>query len=166
MDHRGDVIMRPISKEAQKVMDKLVEDLGPGNRHKRIDNAPGTFMAVVVEDIGGASYGNSEGYIGRLYSVAHYYTQNGDPMRDPEMVFWQGPHGEYFPVMYQQDNMGIYQESVAIQNGCIVGIRRKQQADQARFSHTWMRNIKNQQGLFARQRVPVPESPPEQARLL
>ena len=44
-------------------------------------------------------------------SVAHYYTQNGDLMRDPEMVFEVGPDGAFHPVSYQQDNLGIYQEA-------------------------------------------------------
>jgi len=135
--------MKAISKEAQQVMDKLIEGLGPGNRHKRVDNSK-AFMAVVVEDIGGAQFGES---IGTLYSVAHYYQQQGDAMRDPEMVFFKAPDGKYYPTMYQQDNLGIYQESVEWQGETIVSFSPQLQKDQAAFANTWMVNIKQQQQL-------------------
>jgi hypothetical protein len=56
-------------------------------------------MAVIVEEVGGAEIGE---IIGTLYSVAHYYQQHDDLMRDPEMVFFKGPDGRYYPIMYQQ----------------------------------------------------------------
>lgn len=135
--------MRAINKEAQKVMDKLIEGLGPENRHRRIDNGGSGFMAVVVEDIGDCKIGPATG---ATYSVAHYYTQNGDAMRDPEMVFFKAPDGCYYPTMYRQDGLDIYQESVFEENGKTM-IQPRVQKDQAVFAGIWMRNIKRQQGL-------------------
>ncbi|MFX0197246.1 MAG: DUF488 family protein [Candidatus Hodarchaeota archaeon] len=132
--------MRTINKEAQKIMDKLTEGLGPGNRHRRIDNGGSGIMAVVVEDIGRYEIGP---IIGTMYSVAHYYTQNGDPMRDPEMVFWKAPHGRYYPMMFQQDNGGLYQESIFKENGRVM-VHPRMQKDQAVFAGIWMKNIKHQ----------------------
>jgi hypothetical protein len=41
-------------------------------------------------------------------SVAHYYTQNGDAMRDPEIVFLPDC---WLPVEITQDPVGIYQRA-------------------------------------------------------
>lgn len=42
------------------------------------------------------------------YSMAHYYTQNGDAMRDPEITFTADQDDRTAtPLSYQQDNMGI-----------------------------------------------------------
>jgi Domain of unknown function (DUF6908) len=44
------------------------------------------------------------------------YEQNGDAMRDPEIVFEVNPDawntGECCPVSYRHDNLNIYQEAV------------------------------------------------------
>ena len=136
--------MRSINRNAQKIMDKLTVGIGPGRRHRKIDNASGVFMAVVVEDIGSAQFGLT---IGTLFSVAHYYTQNGDPMRDPEMVFFRGPGGEYFPTMFQQDNAGIYQTCVKWAGKDIVSYLPRLQDDQVEFANMWMKNIQKQQKL-------------------
>jgi uncharacterized protein DUF6908 len=139
------VKMRKINQDAKKVIDKLIEGLGPGRRYKKINNAKGAFMAVVVEDLGGQ---NISGTIGTCYSVAHYYRQNGDAMRDPEMVFFKTESGDYFPTMYQQDGLGIYRESIYFDHNSERWlISRKEQRDQVVFAGTWMRNIKHQQKL-------------------
>jgi hypothetical protein len=51
----------------------------PQGFHIRIENAP--YMPLVIEGIGQGPRGH------RAISVAHYYSQNGDAMRDPEMCF-------------------------------------------------------------------------------
>jgi len=130
--------MRAMNRTAQEIMDKLTVGIGPGCRHRKIDNAGGGFMAVVIEDIGSAQFGLS---IGTLFSVAHYYTQNGDPMRDPEMVFFRGPCGKYFPTMFQQDSAGIYQECVEWAGEKIISYFPKLQDDQVEFANMWMKNI-------------------------
>ena len=53
------------------------------------------YMRLVIEV-------TSEGYV----SVAHYYRQNGDAMRDPEVVF---DPANWRAVEYTQDSLGIYQ---------------------------------------------------------
>ena len=54
----------------------------PG-KYIRIENPP--YMRLVVEYIGQGPRGLP------AISVAHYYEQNGDAMRDPEMVFEVNP---------------------------------------------------------------------------
>ena len=42
------------------------------------------------------------------YSIAHYYTQNGDRMRDPEITFMLDDTQRcIYALSYTQDNMGI-----------------------------------------------------------
>ena len=63
-----------------------------GFRHVRLECKG--FMPLVVEAIGPGPRGLP------MVSVAHYYTQNGDPMRDPEMVFEVDAAGTFHPVSF------------------------------------------------------------------
>jgi hypothetical protein len=131
--------MKHINKSAAKVMFKLIEGISENNSYKKIDNSTTIFMPVVVERLG-------KNTMGDVYSVCHYYEQNGDLMRDPDMVFWHGTDGNFYPVSFQQDNLGIYEQSVWL-DGQKYMIRQKQQSDHAVFANIWMKNIKYQQGL-------------------
>jgi hypothetical protein len=136
--------MRALNKDAARVMDILTDGLNEHTPHRKIDGANG-FMAVVVEWIGYAQIGTDQG---DLFSVAHYYEQNGDLMRDPEMIFYKAGAGSYFATYYRQDNLGIEQESVLWdEDGKIKGYYRREQSDQTSFANTWMRNMKHQQNL-------------------
>ncbi len=141
--------MKYLGKEATKVMNTLTELAGDG--HVRIDNAKPDFMAVVVERV-------NEVDLGHIYSVAHYYEQNGDLMRDPDVEFLKvvyefervgcKPGIFYFPLTFRQDNMGIDQEAVIfeeVDGKTVIRCNRKAQADLVTFCNQWMRNIKNQQ---------------------
>jgi hypothetical protein len=48
-----------------------------------------------------------------LISVAHYYKKRMDLMRDPEIVFRIEESGDWTPIEYQQDDMGIYQRDLS-----------------------------------------------------
>jgi hypothetical protein len=94
---------------------------------------------------------------GDLLSVCHYYEQNGDLMRDPEVVFLRrelknplsGKSVTYFfPTSFQQDNLGIYQELVRFDDkGKFSGLADTQQNQCTKFCNTWMENIRQQQKL-------------------
>ena len=77
--------MRAISKKVQKVMDRIVELLG-GKESLKLDNAPEAYMPLSVDRTGD-----------NTFALAHYGEQNGDLMADPDMVFWRGPDGRYYP---------------------------------------------------------------------
>lgn len=153
--------MKHVSQAAQKIVDKLVQDLdNPGDAktfdaHGYTEKWDGGIMAVHVENIG---HIKSTG-TGNLYSITHYYKQNGDMMRDPEMIFWGGRHVEikkgkvvdietYYPVYFRQDGgIPIEQESVIFEDGKVSGYRPRMQADHTKFANVWMKNIKEQQSL-------------------
>jgi len=131
--------MIKISNQAKKVMDQLTQGLEAPGAHKEIANSP-AFMAVHVENIGSCE-------LGPMFSVAHYYEQNGDLMKDPDMVFIKSQEGDYYPIEFQQDNLGIYQRAVEWEGGKVKSFIPKLQQDLAKFAATWMRNIKDQREL-------------------
>ena len=72
--------MKNLNQKATKVFMLLVDGLKEPGDAKKIDNTNGAFMTVHVELI-------HQNEHGRHYSIAHYYEQNGDLMRDPDVVF-------------------------------------------------------------------------------
>jgi hypothetical protein len=112
-----------------------------GFRHVRLE-AEG-FLTLVIEAIGPGHRGLP------MVSVAHYHTQNGDAMRDPEMVFEVGAGGEFLPVSFQQvsfqqDNLGIYHEAVFQDESGKVMVRPRLVKGLAGFMRQWDRNVKDQ----------------------
>ena len=80
----------------------------------KIDNSDGTYMPVHIELIGRIDKYD-------FFSLAHYGQQNGDAMRDPEMLF-------------------------ALHNETRQFIPRLQ-ASHTTFANQWLRNIAAQQGI-------------------
>jgi hypothetical protein len=133
--------MKELNKGASKVMEMLVASLD-ADGYVKIDNSGSkSIMPVVVERL--------ESYdIGTIYSVAHYYQQNGDAMRDPEMTFLKHLNGKWYPCYFLQDNIGLEENSLFYDLDLNKWkIRKRVQADHARFANTWMKNIKEQQRL-------------------
>jgi hypothetical protein len=130
-------ILLKISSQGEAVMDTLTEGMTVSD-HKKIDNAEGTFMALHVECIG-------ECNLGPIFSLAHYYTQHGDLMRDPEMLFIQAEDGGYYPVEIWQDPVNSQGVGVLIEDGKAVSIDETEQADMTVFAEVWLKNIREQQ---------------------
>lgn len=142
--------MKSLNKTATEIFNTIVKMVPPGETHITLDAGDqehgGGVMALHVERIGSVKYGH-------LWSFAHYYKQNGDMMRDPDIVMLRslnpdaltGEH-QFFPTSYRQDGLGIDREYV-IFNRASDGwqIAKKQQADLAGFCNTWARNLKEQQ---------------------
>lgn len=133
--------MKAINKQGKKIMDVLVEGvISEATDSKKIYNTKGVFMAVHVEFVSVCN-------LGQIYSVAHYYEQNGDLMRDPDMEFIKGGDGEYYPISFWQDAPLVRTETVLWKDGEITGWMGKEQAKLVPFANAWMKNIKDQQGL-------------------
>jgi len=87
------------------------------------------YMPLVIEDI-------SMGYKGTEYSITHYYEQNGDLMRDPEITFViDRENKSIYATSYTQDNLGIYQDFTDSGRGS---------KDCEDFFRMWLNNISNQ----------------------
>ena len=136
--------MRAINQQAKKVMDVLTEDIEGMDGHRTIDNTKGTFMPVHIERV-------NECGLGSIFSVAHYYEQNGDLMRNPDMEFIKDGDGEYYPISFWQGAPSIRDEAVRWREGEIVEVTPKVQAKLVTFANMWMKNIKDQQKLGNRE---------------
>lgn len=109
-------------------LDKLKKAAVEGGDYIRIENEP--FMRLVIEWIGPGTSTYTE-----QISVAHYYEQNGDAMRDPEITFEvERDTLEMTPLTFQQDNMGIYWELTT----------PAKLADAEEFCKMWDENIRDQ----------------------
>lgn len=131
--------MRKINRTAKTTADQLTAGLSTDNPARIIDNAAGAYMAVHVELVGTLPAGH-------LFSVAHYGEQNGDMMRDPDVVLLRGFDGNYYPVSFRNDYTGTFDQPVEFEDGDIARYAPRAQADIATFCNTWFRNIKSQQG--------------------
>lgn len=137
--------MKTLNKTAAKTFAKLIAGLAVGEA-KKIGEDGGAYMAVHVDHL-------HETVHGSIYSVAHYYRQNGDSVCDPDMTFLVAaagnpyglPVGQVYPVSFEQGGM-IYQVGLEL-NGPQILVYRRRQADQASFANMWMKNIARQQDL-------------------
>ena len=100
------------------------------------------YMPLSVEDIGQSTEGN------RLVSICHYGEQNGDLMRDPDMVFefHQWPDAlAAEPLSFRNDYMGIMQEVYRYDDsGKKTHVNAKLKQDLKSFARTWFKNLKDQ----------------------
>lgn len=126
--------MRAINKRAQKILTSLVEGMAPGTS-KKIDNSNGTYMPLNVERL-----------TEDRFSIAHYFEQNGDLVPDPDMEFYRGENGEFYPIAIQQTLN--YQVAMLFgADGKPSGEYPRRQREQAVFAAQWLNNIKSQQGV-------------------
>jgi hypothetical protein len=133
------VPMKTLNKKSSQTMNKMVSMLEDG--YIKIDNTGASFMPVSVEVI-------FENEKFKQISIAHYYEQNGDLMADPEMIIiYSKALDVFFASYFKQDNLGIEEDSIIMEQGEIKGYRAKMQADHAAFANLWLRNIKHQQNL-------------------
>lgn len=146
--------MKKLNQQATKIFCRLLKKLKDQVQIQLLSDG---FMPLSIECIGT----NIMTPLGeaKLYSLSHTYTQNGDLMRDPEMCFFvidkRNDPREYhligiYPQMYQQDNSGIYEESISIERGEFTVIKTWQQGH-CHFANQWMKNI-SEQGFLNKQR--------------
>jgi hypothetical protein len=87
-----EAVMKP-SKPIQTIIAAIAAkhglDLQAASSHLRLEQA--SYEPLVIEKVG----------CNRV-SVAHYYVQNGDPIADPDIVFWIGPDCLWYPFEISQ----------------------------------------------------------------
>lgn len=128
---------KAISPHARSIMEILIAGLDQVGASRKFDNGGAGIMAVSVERTGASTF-----------SVAHYYEQNGDLLADPEMEFHRDQLGDFYPMHFQQDNVGLYQECMRLDGtGRVTHLNQRTQTEQASFASLWMRNINEQQRL-------------------
>lgn len=97
------------------------------------------YMPLSLEHIGQSAEGN------RLIAISHTGEQNGDLMRDPEMVFEIHAHGMAEPLSFRNDYMGMMQEVYRYDDsGKKTHVNARLKQDLKSFARTWFKNLKNQ----------------------
>lgn len=114
-------------------LEALVDD-----EYIRLDNEP--YERLCFEALGYTDYKGRP-----VYSMAHYYEQNGDLMADPDLTFSVDfAAGEIWPQTFQQDGFyGLYQEVFKVVNGQQLYSRRLL-CSLDDFLWRWTRNLKDQ----------------------
>lgn len=104
------------------------------------------YMPLSVEEIGSSGDGD------RLVSLCHYGEQNGDLMRDPDIVFLfhNGPDGAAAePVSFRNDYLGIVQDVYRYdETGRRTHVLPTLKQDLTEFAESWFASLKHQ-GFFA-----------------
>ena len=112
----------------QKLYQKLAVFAGPildGDAYYMKLKSDG-FEDLVLEAIGGGEY-----------SIAHYYTQNGDAMRDPEITFTIDKRNmSIHPTSFLQDNIGLFYETAQAKPSMVQDLKD--------FMSQWFSNIAGQ----------------------
>ena len=129
--------IKPLSAAAAKVFSLLTQDMQKPGDHRKVADNP-SFMAVCVELV------DKTPQNAPIFSVAHYYEQNGDLMADPEVTFVRAREDYVYPITYRQDGLGMDREYVRWE-GDKVFWNLAAQNDLASFCNQWMKNIKEQQ---------------------
>lgn len=135
---RNQKTMKAINKKADKFYHACINAIPRGGTAFKLDTSK-TYMPLCVERIGGNRFG-------LFYSFAHYGEQNGDLMRDPDVVMLSAM-GRLYPVSFRNDYLGINGEYVEFDESNRVKIYKRKQADLASFCGIWAQNIMEQQGV-------------------
>jgi hypothetical protein len=128
----GGLIMKPVNEKSKNVLDKLWHTTKEHRGYLKLNEDESVLVPLTVEVLG-----NDE------LSLCHYGACNGDPMRDPEMVFYK-QDGKWFPIYYRNDWIGKEEFSCRVVDGKIAVIDQRRQHDQAMFADTWISNIEQQ----------------------
>lgn len=128
--------MKTLDRKASEILQKLL-----ALQKSKIDNTDGVYMPVHIEIIEKIDKYDH-------ISLAHYGRQNGDAMRDPEMIIALHKESQQFiPYYYRNVYCGIEQYSVRwTEKGVLLNNRL--QAEHTTFANQWLRNIAAQQRIL------------------
>jgi hypothetical protein len=135
MKNEVEIMGRFKMKTVQKIIDQFGDMDEWAGGHIKIPNDP--YMPLTIEYLGKGPYN------GDLLAISHTYVQNGDLMRDPEIVFLVTDLG-WTPISFRNDSVGVYQESLIIEYGEIRYVRHKLVRELRSFARLWDRNIRSQ----------------------
>ena len=136
--------MKTLNKTATITFCKIIALLDH-RTHFKLDRSGNTFMPLSVEKL--RSDVHFAGETVSIYSLSHYYEQNGDLVPDPDMTFAVVQPVEkalIIPLTFQ--NAFYYTEAIFLENNTW-RIHPAQQRDLADFANNWLKNIKWQQDL-------------------
>jgi hypothetical protein len=128
--------LRTLAPAAAAVMHVLTEGLEIGESRK-LDRGDG-YQPIHVECLHHSG-------LGVHFSVAHYLSQAGDLVPDPDVVFVRRADGTWSPVSFQ--NSIAHRVAVHFHDDGTIEVDEKEQRELVAFCQGWMTNIREQQGL-------------------
>lgn len=136
-----DALLRPVSRRAAAVFEAIISKIPDGSDSVKLDEAPGTFMALHASRVARNQHGV-------VYSFAQFVIQNDDLLGDPIVDLLRTPDGIWFPLSFE--NCFGHRPYVEFGDDGTVAVDRRQQRDLASFCNMWARNIAEQQRLTVR----------------
>jgi len=123
-----------MSKADSRILETIFDGMKSGTA-KKINNST-TYMSLSAERL-----------TDNLYSMAHYFEQNGDLVADPDIEMLRTKDGRWYPVALQQ----VFGYTRAVEDYDRDGNPTKaypgRYSDIRSFLSQWLRNVKEQQGL-------------------
>ncbi len=125
--------MKALDARAEQIFRQLIEGLSKVGDSRQIDNSV-SFMSLHVEVIG---------LHGRwpIFSLAHYYEQQGDLVCDPDVTFLVAD--QVHPLTFEQGGV-VRQVAVQFKDGAI-HLNERLQSQITDFCNAWLRNVAEQQ---------------------
>jgi len=125
----------PVKKRGAATLEVLTQTLTDENTSRKIDNEPGTYMPLIVERLTDC-----------VFSLSHYFEQNGDLVPDPDMSFYRREDGTWFAIDCTLA-IGHYTQALGIAGGEIESFAPRASRELASFANMWLKNIRWQQGI-------------------
>jgi hypothetical protein len=126
-----------------KTVFKIIEEAGGLTNAECISVENEPWMRLVIEVL---PERGPDGHV--VVSVAHYGEQNGDPMRDPEMLFEVveevGKEPEFWPFYFRNDYAAVEQWSRRRDEAGNLHSLPKRTHDFEQFAKLWDRNLREQ----------------------
>jgi hypothetical protein len=135
--------MKFLSKHSSGIFRKLIAAMD-GKDHLKLDNSNSVFMPIIIERLHELP-DPLNGHKVTVYSLSHYYEQNGDLVPDPDMTFAVTDE-VIIPLTYQ--NTYRYDEAIQIQPSPDPWLVKHHLYNSLiSFANMWLKNIKEQQNL-------------------
>ena len=125
--------MKKVNKESKAILDKLWEFAEKNDGYCKLDNNT-SYMSLSIEIVEKT-----------IISLCHYGEQNGDLMRDPEMLFWRDTNNDYYSYYFRNDYICVEEIIGEVVDDNLSLADQKKQSHQTEFANIWLVNIKYQQ---------------------
>lgn len=134
--------IKPLSPKAYQIF-KALADMARADEEHAAKLNRSEFMPLCIEIVYKVS--GSEEHV----SLAHYGEENGDLMRDPEMIFFHDrKEGKAYAMNYRNDYGGTWEVSIKEgEDGRPSMVNQARQRQHTEFAELWLKNIKSQQRL-------------------
>ncbi|MBS4057371.1 MAG: hypothetical protein KGZ82_08650 [Bacteroidales bacterium] len=135
--------MRTLNPLASRTFGKLIKSMG-GADHLRLNQGGEAIMPLSIErlttgiDLVGGTFD--------IFSLSHYYEQNGDLVPDPDMTFAVSTTNQAVIIPLTFQNAIYYTRAIWHENDHWL-INTRDQRDLTQFANTWLKNIRWQQNL-------------------